>query len=228
MKPEVRKAAEANLIKWINRIDTTGINGKLYLQMLPRLSDAEFTKLCEGYPPLYCPPNGPVKLNLKNLLKVGEDLGHIWRQRVWIYDATTGIRSLSLYKHFVTDTVVRRQTQHIEDKQSMAVHTNAIDTLTGQMSGKSKTSSFSFPQAFEQFNKGGKQAMVELLVHRGGNLDAGRALDRQIRANGVGSLNFEGSQRTRTTSTLTLGSLLRGQHLGSTLLEQPRPLSQSE
>lgn len=224
MKPEVRKAAEANLIKWINRMDPSGINGKLYLKMLPRLTDAQFEDLCANYPPLYCPPNGPVKLNLKNLLKVGEDLGHRWRQRVWIYDPTTGIRSLSIYKHFYADTVVRRQTQHIEDKQSMAVHTNSVDSLTGQVSGKSKTSSFSFPQAFEHFSKGEKYAMIELLVHRGGNLDAGRALDRQIRANGSGSLNFEGSQRTRTTSTVSLGGFLRGQHLGSTLLDQPAPL----
>lgn len=224
MKPEVRKAAEANLIKWMNRMDPSGINGKLYQKMLPRLSDNQLIELCENYPPLYCPPNGPVKLDLKNLLRIGEELGHVWRQRVWLYDATTGIRSLSKYKHFHADTVVRRQTQHIEDKQSMAVHTNSIDTLTGQVSGKSKTSSFSFPQAFEHFGKGEKYAMVELLVHRGGNLDAGRALDRQIRATGSGSLNFEGSQRTRTTSTVTLGSLLRGQHLGSSLLSQPAPL----
>lgn len=223
MKPEVRKAAEANLIKWMNRMDPSGINGKLYQKMLPRLSDNQLIELCENYPPLYCPPNGPVKLDLKNLLKIGEELGHVWRQRVWLYDQTTGIRSLSKYKHFHADTVVRRQTQHIEDKQSMAVHTNSIDTLTGQVSGKSKTSSFSFPQAFEHFGKGEKYAMIEVLVHRGGNLDAGRALDRQIRATGSGSLNFEGSQNTRTTATVTLGGLLRGQHLGSTLLGRQAP-----
>ncbi|MGL5378032.1 MAG: hypothetical protein ACRDAT_07065, partial [Cetobacterium sp.] len=140
-------------------------------------------------------------------------------QRIWLYDQDTGIYSLSRFKHLVTYTVIRRQTQHVEDKQSMAEHTNAIDTLTGQVSGKSKTSTFSFPQIFEHFGKGAHFSLVELLSHRGGNLEAGRALDRQIRASGSGSLNFEGASRTRTMSALTLGRMLTAMHLGNSLVD---------
>lgn len=220
MKPEIRKAAEANILKWMARIDPSGTNVKIYKEVLPRLSDKKLEELCEGYLPIYVPPKGPVKLDLENLKKIGEELGYVWRQRVWMYDATTGTSHLSTFKHMVMDTVVRRQTQHVEDKQSMAEHTNSIDSLTGQMSGKSKTSSFSFQQAFEHFARGEHHTMVELLIHRGGNLDAGRALDRQIRATGKGSLNFEGAGQTRTTSSVTLSSFLNGQHLGNSLTKR--------
>ena len=217
MKPEVRKAAEANILKWMGELDPSGINAKIYAKKLPTLTDKQLTELCKGYLPFYAPPMGPVKVDMKRTLDIGTRLGHVWRQRVWLYDPKTGVSSLSNHKHFYMDTVVRRQTQHVEDKQGMAVHNNSIDSLTGQVSGDSKTSSFSFAQAYEHYARGEHFALIELLVHRGGNLDAGRALDRQIRATGVGSLNFEGMQNTRVQSTVSLGNWLRGQHLGNTL-----------
>ena len=56
MKPEVRKAAEANILKWMLRIDPTGTNVNIYKQVLPRLSDKKLEELCEGYLPIYVPP----------------------------------------------------------------------------------------------------------------------------------------------------------------------------
>lgn len=218
MKPEVRKKAEANIIKWMQEVDPSGHNARIYKELLPRLTDEQLIDMCSKRVPIYSPPNGPVKIRVNNLLRVGKMLGHVWRQRLWNYDEDTGTYSLSRFKHLYTDTIVRRQTQHVEDKQSMAEHTNSIDTLTGQVSGKSKTSTFSFPQAFEHFSKGEKYGMMELLGHRGGNLEAGRALDRQIRTTGSGSLNFPGYENTRTGASMTLGKLLTGQHLGNTLL----------
>ena len=217
MKPVVRKAAEANILKWMLRLDPTGINANIYTKKFPKLSDKQLTELCKGYLPFYVPPMGPVKINLKNVLEIGTELGHIWRQRIWMYDPKTKVQSLTNKKHFYMDTVVRRQTQHVEDKQGFAEHNNSFDSLTGQVSGNSKTSSFSFAQAYEHYARGEHYALVELLVHRGGNLEAGRALDRQIRATGTGSLNFEGMQKTRVQSSVTLGNWLRGMHLGNTL-----------
>ncbi len=217
MKPATRKRICDHIIAWANKVDLSGINGNMYTKMLPTLSDEQLIALCKQPVPIYDPNGSEVKVEVMNNIKVLRQMGYEPFQHLWLTDPKTGWCSLTANKHLVLPLPVRRQTQLIEKKISYAEHNRTIDTMTGQVTGASKSSAFSFPQTYVMYAKGYDNTIRELIEHRGGNTKAGRVIDRNLRQSGHSSQFFDGYENTHTKSVLSAKGLFGGMHLGTSL-----------
>lgn len=218
MKPETRKEIEAFIVKYVHKVDPSGENKKLYVERIfPRLNDKALEAFIKKPIPIYAPNGSKVKIDHIENVKIMRELGYEPEQQCFLTDPRTGITSLTTFKHIVLPLPVRRQTQMIDKKRSIAEHNRTIDKNTGQATGASKGSSFSFPQIYVMSTKGYRSTIRELIKHRGGDNKARQVIDRQIRQFGSSSQFFEGSDQTRTKSVVTTGIIFRCMHIGTNL-----------
>lgn len=218
MKPETRKEIEAFIIKYVNKVDPSGENGKFYAERFKEMADKDLEKLIQNRLPIFMPNGWKVKIDHYKNIEIARELGYEFRQHLFLTDPRTGVCAKTRYKHMMLELPVRRQSQMIDKKISIPEHSRTIDKTTGQVVGPSKGSSFSFPQTYVLYGKGYDATLREFLVARGGDIKAGQVIDRNIRTTGHSSLNFEGSDRTRVKSTQTTGVIFQSMHLGSNLI----------
>lgn len=221
MKPATRKKIEANTIKWLDKVDTSGANSRLYKTLFKTMTDKALVQLCNTAIPIYEPPGSDVKIDHVRNIEIARELGYEFRQRLWLTDEKTGQVQLTIYKHFVLDIPVRRQSQLINKKMSTAEHGRNIDHTTGQTVGKqSKSSGFSFPQTFVMYTKGYDETLKELIKTRGGDLEHWRNVERNLRETGSSTINTPGSQFSTTKSVQTLSALLKAMHVGNNIMHR--------
>lgn len=218
MKATTRKAVETYILDFVQEVDVSGTNRDLYKKLFLNMSDKDLVKLVEKYIPIYAPNNSAVHIDPYLNVGIGKKMGHNFYERCWITDPKTGATHLTKYEHMIVEVPCRRQSQMIDKKTSIASHNRTIDKTTGQPTGASKGSSFSFPEIYVMFSKGYDDTLKELIQIRGGDLKAYRVIDRNIRNTGSSSQKFEGSERTRVKSSQTFGAILTAQHLGNSLL----------
>lgn len=217
MKPELRKKVEAFIISYVQKVDPSGLNAGMYRKLLKDMDDGALDKLCRSPIPIYAPNGSDVVLDHMKNLDIIRSLGHEPEQFCWLTDPKTGAISKTKYKHLVLPMVYRRQTQLITKKGSFAAHNRTIDTLTGQVAGPSRSSSFSFPQTYVTFTKGNDATIRELLHNRGGDVKAYKVVDRNIRQNGHSSQKFEGSDKTHVKSSVSGGIIFRACHIATNM-----------
>lgn len=218
MKPATRKAIEAYIVKYVHKVDPSGSNKKLYLDSIfPRLNDKSFIEFIKKPIPIYAPNGGKVKIDHMRNVDIMREMGYDPYVKVFLTDPKTNVTSLTQKPHIVLPLPVRRQTQMIDKKVSIAEHNRTIDKNTGQATGASKGSSFSFPQIYVMSTKGYRNTIRELIKHRGGDNKARQAIDRQIRQYGSASQTFEGSDKTRTKSVVTTGIIFKCMHIGTNM-----------
>jgi len=217
MKPALRKEIESFILKYVDKIDVSKTNGNMYRKVFKSMSDKDLEKLCSKPLPIYAPNGGPVKIDHYKNIEICKELGHDPEQYCWLTDPKTNVTSRTKFKHLVLPLPVRRQTQLVEKKISISEHNRTIDKTTGQATGASKSSSFSFPQVYVMYSKGYDSTIKELMQIRGGNIKAGKVIDRNLRQTGSSSQKFEGSEKTRVKSTVVLGIIFTCMHLGNNL-----------
>lgn len=218
MTPATRKAIEAFILKYVHKVDPSGENKQLYLKhIFPRLNDAALSAFIKRPIPIYAPNGGKVKIDHMRNVEIMRELGYEPEARCFLTDPKTNVTSLTTCKHIVLPLPVRRQTQMIDKKISIAEHNRTIDKITGQPTGASKGSSFSFPQIYVMATKGYRDTIRELIKHRGGDNKSRQVIDRQIRQYGSSSQKFEGSDKTRTKAVVTTGIIFRCMHIGTNL-----------
>ena len=219
MTPKVRKKIEDYILSFVNKVDISGINGKMYAEIFPKLTDKQLMSMIQDCIPIYMPNDSKVDIDAYRNIAIGKEMGYQFYQRCWITDPVTGACHLTQVPHIILTLPCRRQTQMIDKKVSIPVHSRTIDKTTGQVTGSdSKGSSFSFPQTYVMAAKGYTETLKELLQVRGGNLKANRIVEQQIRETGQAVINFEGFEHTRVKSSVVLGAIYNAQHLGNTLL----------
>jgi hypothetical protein len=218
MKPQTRKKIEAFILDYVHQVDPSGENKRLYQEKIfPRLDDKALEAFIARPIPIYAPNGGKVRIDHMRNVEIMRKLGYEPEQKCWLTDPRTGVTSLTRKKHIVLPLPVRRQTQMIDKKISIADHNRTIDKTTGQATGASKGSSFSFPQIYVMATKGYKETIRELIKIRGGDNKARQAVDRQLRQFGSASQSFEGADKTRTKSVVTTGIIFRCMHIGTNL-----------
>lgn len=217
MTPENRKRAEKELFAWLDRFDESGTNTKIYKETLPSLSDKQFLELVSKPIPLYDPNGGPTKIDHRRTIELCKELGYDIEQYLWLTDPKTGFISRTKYKHLVVPLPVRRQTQMIDKKMSVPEHNRTFDKTTGQVTGASRSSSFSFPQLYIMYSKGYDMTNREFFRTRGGNVKAGAIVDRQIRQQGNSSQHFIGEEFTSVKSTRSASAMLKTIHIGNNM-----------
>lgn len=217
MKPAARKKIEAFILEYVHKVDPSGTNRDMYKLVFKKMSDRDLEHLISRPIPIYAPNGSKVKIDHMRNVEILRELGYDPEQYCWLTDPKTGACSRTRYKHLVIKLPVRRQTQMIDKKISYAEHNRILDKATGQTVGSSKGSSFSFPQIYVMYSKGYDKTIREFINIRGGNVKAGKAIDRAIRQSGRSGQAFEGLANTRVKSTVTLGIIFRAMHLANNL-----------
>ena len=217
MKPAARKKIEAFILEYVHKVDPSGTNRDMYKLIFKKMTDRDLEHLISRPIPIYAPNGSKVKIDHMRNIEILRELGYDPEQYCWLTDPKTGACSRTRYKHLVVKLPVRRQTQMIDKKISFAEHNRILDKATGQTVGSSKGSSFSFPQIYVMYSKGYDKTIREFINIRGGNVKAGKAIDRAIRQSGRSGQSFEGLANTRVKSTVTLGIIFRAMHLANNL-----------
>jgi hypothetical protein len=160
--------------------------------------------------PFYSPNLKDPRVTMPNLLKVADLIGFEFFEQLWLTDPQTGRVFLTPQKYLVIDMTVRRQAQMLTKKSSIPENSRHVDEMSGQVTGKSKGSKISFPELQAQLAQGLEHTLIEEIKVRGGDRAAQVEFDRQLIEHGEASIVDVTEGTGVTTSTSTVGKLLRG------------------
>lgn len=214
LDPKRRKLAEEFIVRLLDHIDLSGLNGKLAQDAFKRFNDEQFLKFVKAIP-IYNPNGGPVKMTPNRNINICSALGVELSTRLWLTDTKTGVRYLTVNKHLNFRLPVRVQTQFQDKKMSVAEHDRTRDRLTGQVTGSSKASGWTFPEAGLAFADGLDETISEFIHARGGNELLQQAFYRSLRETGKGRINIPGAERTSAKATRTLNAFFTSVHIGN-------------
>lgn len=217
-----RKDAERQILEDIEAIVPGSENNAIYQRMFSEMTDDDFKTFIDGIRsrehsiPIIIPELSQHTISVKRNLKLGEDWGVKFFERVWM-DAQNGCAPfLSNHKYLIVLLPLKRQVQHLVKKISIPEDSRTIDSLTGQVTGKSKGSKFSFPEMQVVASQGLGKSIKEFMKVRGGDLDAYNAMNNALTTQGGASLTAVSSMNTRVKSMVTLSAFLTGMHLRNT------------
>ena len=219
-----RKAAQAFILEYMDRILPGGENKALYEELFASMSDKDFDKLMakikEGFVlPIIAPNLNEAKLDTSRNLKIAKELGHSFFEQIVLTDNDTGEEYTTPHKYMVVDMPVRRQSQLLDKNMSTPANNSVVDELTGQPTGVSKGAALSFPELGVLLSIGVDSAIEELIKLRGGDEVAFNAMNRQIMETGEADIDSIKTLGSKVKSTETLSSLLTGMHLRNNLDE---------
>lgn len=214
LDPKRRKLAEEFIVLLLDHLDHSGLNSKLAQESFKALNDTQFLAYTKAIP-IYNPNAGPVKMNPIRNINICSALGVELSQRLWLTDTKTGVCYLTVNKHLNFRLPVRVQTQFQDKKLSVAEHDRTRDRLTGQVTGSSKASGWTFPEAGLAFADGLDETISEFIHARGGNERLQQAFYRSIRETGKGRINIPGAEQTSAKATRTLNAFFTAVHIGN-------------
>jgi len=218
-----RTVFETEWFQFLKALGADPRNTELYKLTFTRMSDDEFTNMVRliasgelVLPVLSFNMEGK-KLNVEQVMKVGESIGIQWFNRLELTDAITRESNLTPVTYLVLELQVRRQIQHLVKKRSTADSNRVVDVLSGQVTGDSKAAGISLPELTALNAKGNTNGIVELIKVRGGDKEAHRMMLDQLRDTGSYSLEPILQAGTRPKVLTTTNSLLHGMMIESNL-----------
>lgn len=223
MSAKNRQAAEAVILKWIDKLLPGSQNTQIYKDLFASMDDQAFDtfmrRLEQGEARLavVAPNMAAPKLSTERNLKVAEELGHQFFERIWIDGGTEVPPYLSPIPYLVVDLPLRRQAQLRVKKISIPEDNASIDDFTGQPTGKSKGSKISYPETQIMAALKLDANLTEMLKFRGGDVKGFDAMNAAISKTGGVSLEAIAKLGTEVKSTRTLATLLTCMHLSNTL-----------
>ena len=156
-------------------------------------------------------------VSLDNNLKVAEKLGVQFYQRLKIIDPTTGKRFLTPRKYAVIHLPVRRQIQTIKSGISVPVDDKHIDTMTGQVTGVSRSAKLTLPENYVLYSIGLEKSIAELVKVRGGDTDAQLVAYDRIHKTGSFTLTEMLQLPSRAVSSVTFNNFLKTMHIDNNI-----------
>ena len=219
----IERAVEEFIIKYINKLDPSGENKKIYSARFKEMSNSEFKEMMEAIKnegfilPIFAPNQSKVKLSTERAIKTGKELGHSFFEKLRLTDSSTGQLFLTPLEYMVIDLPVRRQAQLLTKKIRIPESNKTIDSLTDQATGPSKGSSLSFPELQVLVGKGMDKTIEELIKVRGGDTKAYNQFTQSIVKTGSGSTEAARQLESRVKSVETLSIILKGMHLDNNL-----------
>lgn len=218
-----RPKAEAFILKYINKIAPDGRNVDIYKKLFASMSDKDFDKFMtdiesgDKFLVVISPNFDSTGVTTENNLKVAEELGHNFFQKLWI-EGKDGLPTyLTPIEYLVVDLPLRRASQLLIKKISVPDHNRVVDTLTNQPTGDSKGAGFSYPEVQVCAAMGLDNSLIELMKYRGGDAKGGTAFNMMISKYGVANLSNLKQYASGVESTKTLKTFLTACHLKSTL-----------
>ena len=223
-KSAKRRQVEDYILRYIAKIVSGDHNVKLYKDLFDRMSDKEFheymVKLKNKEITLsIIVPNGSkdIKVDINNNIKIAKELGFNFFQNLNFGKNGDIPAYTTPNEYMVIKLPVKRAAQLLDKKISIARDPNDVSSLTGQVTGDSKSSKISGPEIQVLIGIGCKQSLVELLKIRGGDLGAGNAMEQMIIQSGHARQEDAVRYSTGVKSTDTLRNYFVGAHINSTL-----------
>lgn len=221
-----RKAAESFIVKWIEELLPGSDNVKMYKALFANMSDIQFDTFMANLEAgktrlaIIAPNLNPQRLSVERNLKIAEQLGHEFFQRLWLTSPHLDAPYLSPIKYLVMQLPLRRQAQLLTKKISIAEDNNSVDDFSGQPTGKSQGSKISYPELQILAALGLDDSIVEMIKFRGGDTKAFDAQNQQISETGTTSQKSIEHLGSQVKSAQTLSTYLTCMHYKNTLLDQ--------
>jgi hypothetical protein len=198
-------------------------NAEQFKKDLDALTNEQFAALMKGFGEGTQTPSAILPNLTKNTLTVDhlKDVAKKWGvelfHRLVMTDPDTGREMITPLKYMVIKIHVTRLAQMQETKMSIPEDNLSTDELTGQVTGDSKGSRWSFPEIGVLHARGHDAAILEGISVRGGDEAANRQLEYDIMTTGRGSLARALDAGEGTTSTQNMATYFRVAHLDTTL-----------
>lgn len=214
------------IVENMAKIESNNITPALLKAKLESMSDKEihnlYLKLKEEkmYLPFYIANEQEQKIDIRRWIKLAKELGVDTFVKLVQEDPNTGQRYVTDVEYWVAMFPGRRHLHYLDAKRTIAKDNKTRDTLTGQVTGPSKGSSFSKPQLGGLLSRGCISNALELNKYRGGDISGGREMNKQLISSGGVSLNSLLQTNTTPTVTKTLASHLNGMHLQHNLKDK--------
>lgn len=221
------------VVKDIEALAPGSQNAKAYRETLTKMSDAQFENMLNGIRnataknpdyekpffilPVIQPNMVKYSITTDNNLTLAKRWGIEFFQRLWMTDRVTKQTYLTNRPYLVIDLPITRPAQTLDKKISIPDHNRSIDDRTDQVTGESKGASISYPEVQILNARGLESTLIELLKARGGDMQVGRVMDKQIKDTGEFDLSTVQDLDTQAKSTETLANILTGMHLENNL-----------
>lgn len=218
-----RAAAEALILKYIKKISPRSTNDQIYKDLFASMNNTQFAEFIadlesgKRFLAIVNPNMMDTGLSVENNLKIAEELGHKFFQRLWIDGKEGEPAYLSPIEYLVVDLPLRRASQLLIKKIKVPEHNRVVDTLSGQPTGESKGAKISYPELQVCAAMGLENSMVELMKYRGGDTRGNKAYNAMLSKMGTTNLKTLSNYSSGVESITTLKTFLNAAHLRSTL-----------
>lgn len=218
-----RQAAEKFIKNYIEKIAGAN-NKKIYENIFSVMSDKDFDtfmadlKSGKKFLAIVAPNFSSINLSVENNLKVADELGHNFFERIWIEGKDDQPTYLTPVPYMVVDLPLRRASQLLTKKISVPDHNKVVDAMTGQPTGESKGAKISYPELQICAAMGLDNCMLELMKYRGGDNKGLAAFNGMISKYGTVRLDSIKQFSSGVESTKLLKTFLTCMMLKSNLI----------
>lgn len=215
---EKRKAAQEKILSVVNSMDPSGTNNEFYTKLFDSLNDKQFNEFMirlrdhKDILPFYA-ANMVTHIKVADLVKVAKKTGVKLFERLRLYDPVTDSFYYTPREQLVVQLPVRKMSQFVEHKLSVAEGDSEIDTLSGQVCKPDQAGSISQIEVQTLYARGLNKTISELTKFRGGDVSAFADFKRDLEEQGTTSIDKETGSVVR--SAVTLDTLFSGMHIES-------------
>ena len=210
-----RQKVEDYIVSLMNTIDRTGLNTTRYKDMFAHMSDKQFDSwmkdLRDQKTKLYLwTPNMKVAVQIRDLITAANKVGCQLFERLRLWDNATRRYYTTPEKFLIVELPVRRVKQYLLDKLSVPDSDRVVNPTTGQVIKPDKGSAISMTEAQTYDSKGLHKCLDELLIVRGGNLEAYASFKAALENGGTASLDeldYSGGVRSAQVAQANLESM---------------------
>lgn len=214
-----RQAATAIIKEYLLGVDPSGFNLKFYEKNYFSLPDAGFRRWMERirdgaeHVIIYAPDGSGVKLDFKRNLAFAKKKGiAIYEQLHYSKNGDIPAHTTPV-KYMVLPTIVRRQAQTWDKKNSTPANMKSLNPLTGQPTGASQAAKMSQPEGQLLAASGLFDSLKEVLGPRGGDSGANAALTGMLVKTGRASMRALRDFSTGVEATKYMKAMFIAAHL---------------
>jgi hypothetical protein len=217
--PGNRSAAEAVIIKLVDKLLPGSSNPQMYQDAFKEMDDEQFENFINGLDngsiklAIISPIMNDTSLTVERNLALAKEIGHEFFEHIWMESKEGSAPYLSPIPYLVIDLPLRRQAQLLISKISIPEHNRSVDNLTGQPTGESKGSKISYPEVQILAALNLDKTLTELIKYRGGDTQGFNAMNESIAKTGGVSQDAIAALGTRVKSSDALRTYLVAMHL---------------